>query len=136
MSAEDDPQPIDLSTWQSATPATRKRKSQAPPPPEGETAGIEKLRTAAASESLKGKSIEELAELAVRKAANIYLLGGDAMLSTTATEASNVAKTWASVAALDKARRGGGLTEVDDAVKIAKEGLATLRQRAKDLRDG
>lgn len=127
----DDMTPIDLSTWQPAAPKASKRRS-APPPPEGETTNLEKLRTAAESEKLKGKSVEELAEMAVRKAANIYLLGGDAMLSTTATEASNVAKTWASVAALDKARRGGGLTEVDDAAKIAREGLRVLRERAKE----
>jgi hypothetical protein len=121
--------PIDFAAWQPGTKTTRKRKSAAPPA-EPEVEVRPEIRTAADSTKLDGHSIEQIAELAVRRSANVYLLGGDSMLPKTASEASNIAKVWASVAALEKARKNGQLPdELAASVGVARDAVKQLKQR-------
>jgi hypothetical protein len=122
-------EPIDLSQWSPGPATTRKRKTtNRPAEPDDQ---LDKVRDAANSKTLAKKSVDEIAEMAVRRAANVFLLGGDSMLPTTATEASNVAKTWAAVRALEKNLKSGTLTDVEEAVAAAKDNLRQLRARVK-----
>ena len=112
----DDPRPIDLSDWKIEKPATRKRRVVNP------------VAQAAESTKLADKTVEEISEMAIRRAANVFILGGDDMLPKSGSEASNIAKTWADVARLDKARRmGQPLTELEEARKFAEERLAYFK---------
>ena len=125
MSGDD---PIDFSEWQ-AKGTGRKRKSTTPPAePE---ADLSELRDAAKETRLDRKTVEEIAELALRRTANVYLLGGDAMLPKNPTEAANVAKAWASIRATEKFKSGEGLTEIEEATKQARAALHLMRERAR-----
>ena len=85
------------------------------------------------STRLEGKTEEELAELAIRRFANVVLLGGDEFLPKNLMEASNAAKTWSQIASLAKARANGrGMTAADadddSTSRAAKHLLAQVTQ--------
>ena len=130
----DEMQPIDFAEFQNRKPSARKRKSQGDPEHEVsvEAMAREDASAVADSKKLDSKSIEEIAELAIRRAANVYLLGGDAFLPVTIKEATDAAKAWASVASMEasrKAGKGSALAEDDPVAQVAlRAELARLRE--------
>jgi hypothetical protein len=111
-------------------PRAPKRKV-APAPAEADDA---QLAAAAVIDStrLEGKTEEELAELAIRRMANVVLLGGDEFMPKSLAEATSAAKSWAQIASLAKARANGrGMSSADaddDATShVAKRLLAMVK---------
>lgn len=130
----DEPGRIDLSEFRDRKPAVRKKKvtpdHDAHP---GDIAREAASRVADDPGQLAGKTIEELSEMAIRRMAHVVLRGGDDFLPTTLKEASDSAKTWASVASMEAARRAGkgpGQAEDDPVVKAALAQLLELQRKA------
>ena len=131
----DDMQPINFSEFQGRAPRAAKRKTKGDP--ERDLSDIAQARDDAAavadSRKLEAKSIEELAELAIRRAANVVLLGGDEFLPTSLKEASDVAKIWASVASMEASRRNGKGSTLAEDDPIAQNQLRVELQRLRLL---
>lgn len=129
-------QPVDFSSFTSRKPRAPKRKT-APSVDVTTTDSPAQLAASmvADSESLNNKSIEDIAELGVRRMANIVLLGGVEFLPKGLTEATTAAKMWATIASSERARlagRGIALEDEDSVTRMAKKALGQVRQLRKD----
>lgn len=132
----DDMTPISFDEFANRKPRAPKRKTTAPPIA---TTTDNPAQLAAAvvadSESLNNKSIEEIAEIGVRRMANVVLLGGAEFLPKSLTEATTAAKMWATIASSERARlasKGIPLDDDDPAQKMVKKALAQVREIRKD----
>ena len=128
---DDEIKPISFDDFKDRKPRAPKRRSVIPPV---ESASDNPATLAAAlvadSTSLTTKTVEDIAELAIRRMANVVLLGGEEFLPKSLNEASNSAKVWASIASLERARlagRGGVMDDEDPVARMAKRALAELR---------
>lgn len=129
----DDPQRINLDEFRDRKgPAKRKTRGGDPVDEDVRETAREAAKLVADDKKLDGKTIEELSELAIRRMANVVLRGGEDFLPTTLKEASDSAKTWASVASMEAARKAGkgsGQSEDDPAVKAVMSELDALRRK-------
>lgn len=123
-----DDQPIDFSEFANRKPRTPKRKTGGDP--ERDLSDVAAIREDVAavidSKKLDKKTIEEIAELMIRRNANAIVYGGDAMLPLSSKEASDQAKIWASVASMEAARKNGkgsGHSEEDPTIKAVLSDL-------------
>lgn len=130
----DDPQPIDFSEFagRKGPPKTRTKGGKQAEDEDVRESAREAAKLVADDKKLDGKTIEELSELAIRRMANVVLRAGDEFLPTTLKEASDTAKTWASVASMEAARKAGkgsGHAEDDPAVKEVLAQLVVLQRK-------
>ena len=126
---DDDMNPVDFSEFTDRKPRAPKRRSQVPPTDvTSDDPAVIAAAIAVDSTRLDGKTLEDIAELAMRRMANVILLGGEAFLPKTLKEASDVAKVWASVASLERARLGGKGAELSDSDPVARQARAALLQ--------
>lgn len=127
---DDSLRPIDFADFTGRKPRAPKRKTTVEQPPSS-TDDPAKLAATLVIDSTKlsTKSVEELAELAIRRMANVALLAGDEFAPRSLKEASDTAKTWAAIASLERARlagRGGVLQDDDPVAAMAKRALREL----------
>lgn len=80
------------------------------------------------STALDKKSVEDIAELAMRRFANVVLLGGEEFLPKTLAEATNSAKAWASIASLERARAAGKGSTLEDDDPVARMAQRTINE--------
>lgn len=133
----DDMTPISFDEFANRKPRAPKRKSAASEIQITTTDNPAQLAASmvADSESLNGKSIEEIAEIGVRRMANVVLLGGAEFLPKSLNEATTAAKMWATIASSERARLAGKGIALDDdepSQRMAKKALAQVRQLRKD----
>lgn len=95
----------------------------------------EQAEIAAASQVLKDKSIEDLADMAVRKMAKVTLLGGEAFAPASLREACDAASAWANIAYKEAAKRRALNVADDDDDTPAEAAAKAMRQLKKSLRD-
>lgn len=132
----DDPRPLDFSEFAGRTPNARKRKTQGDPEHtiSDEAMIREDVAAVVDSKKFKAASVEEIAEIAIRRMANAVILGGDGMLPTSLKEASDAAKIWASVqsmAAAVKNGKGSVHNEDDPSVKAVLSELEAFKKTHK-----
>ena len=87
----------------------------------------EAAEIAAHNTSLDKKSVEELAELAVRRMAKVVLLGGEAFAPTTLREASEAANAWANIAYKEAQKRKATPDTADSDATPAEEAAKAMR---------
>ena len=88
----------------------------------------EMAEEAAASKALSHMSIEDLAEKAVRRMANIVLLGGEAFAPASLREASEAATAWANIAFKEAQKRKAMNTPDEDELTPAEAAAKAMRQ--------
>ena len=86
---------------------------------------------AADNSALDKKSIEELADLNVRRMANVMLLGGMDFMPASPREVSDIATAWASIAYKEAQKRKGAPSENEEETPVE----ATVRNLVKMKRD-
>lgn len=94
----------------------------------------EAAMAAAESDVLASKSIEEMADMVIRRNARIVLFGGEPFMPVSVKEATEVAQAWSSIAKNETIRKG---KTKDDAVEDdspAKEAAAYLAKMARKLK--
>lgn len=132
---DDDMKPVDFSEFKGRKPRAPKRTSIVPPvETDTDDPGVRAAALVADSTRLNGKSPEEIAELMLRRMANVVLLGGEAFLPKNLNEATNSAKAWASIASLERARKQGQGSvpqEGDEVTRMARRALDQARQLQK-----
>lgn len=130
---DDDMKPVDFSEFKDRKPRAPKRKSTIPSV-EIDSDDPAMIAAAAVIDStrLDNKSPEELAELVYRRMANVALLAG--FVPKTLKEATEVAKAWASIASLERARKQGQGSvpqEDDEITRVARRALGQVRELQK-----
>lgn len=132
---DDDMKPVDFSEFKDRKPRAPKRKSIVPAvETDTDDPGVRAAALVADSTRLDGKSPEEIAELMLRRMANVVLLGGEAFLPKNLNEATNSAKAWASIASLERARKQGQGSvpqEDDEITRVARRALGQVRELQK-----
>lgn len=130
---DDDPKLINFDEFRK--PRAPKRKSVVPAvETDSDDPGVRAAALVADSTTLDGKSVEDIAELAMRRFANVVMLGGEAFLPKNLNEATNAAKVWATIASLERARatnKGVKLEDDDPVIRAAQRTYDELRGRQK-----
>lgn len=130
---DDTLRPLDMSEYRK--PKAPKRRSVIPPvETDSDDPGVRAAAIVASSTTLDAKSVEDIAEMAIRRFANVVLLGGEAFLPKNLAEATKSARDWASIASLERARAlGKGMRVEDDdpVARVAQRTIDQFRQRSK-----
>jgi hypothetical protein len=125
----DDMTPINFDDFKERKPKAPRRKNVVPPvETSSDDPGVLAAALVADSTALEGKTPEEIAVLMIRRMANVVLLGGDAFLPKNLNEATNSAKAWASIASLERARKQGQGSVVEDTDEVSRMAARALGQ--------
>lgn len=97
-------------------------------------AATEAAAAAADSDVLASKSIEEMADMVIRRNARIVLFGGEPFMPVSVKEATEVAQAWSSIAKNETIRKGKTKDDGAEDDAPAKETAAYLAKMARKLK--